>query len=1233
MLRRLGFWSSSLASLWLAVACGSDPGPVSSSKSTRAPESETVTEFAPVRGSFAWPSAGRSAHSAATAVEAARRYAADLVAGNARGARRASLGASAVHDTGRGPLVVRLEQRFDGVEVYRGDLRVLLRRDRSLVTIAGKVAVLPETAAFVSSPEQALARAFREMVGTALVGPLRATEQRGDYVHFDLAASLDGGGAPADFEANAPARVKRVLFESSGALRPAYYVEILGARPSDARPFAEALVIADADGRVLERRSLVSHASFDYRVYAKSSADRRPLAAPSEDFVPHPSGLPNGLLPGPVAPTLVRVEGLNQNPEGAPDPWLPADATQTQGNHVDAYVDAVAPDGFNSGDLRATLTGPGAFDRVFDQTISPTANESQKMASVTQAFYVTNWLHDWYYDSGFDEDAGNAQHDNYGRGGQSGDRMLVELQDFGNTDNANMVTPADGASPRMQMYLYSPIEQRELVVGATGERLPNALADFSIPTFDVTQTLVLAQDGAAPAGDACQAITNDVAGKVVLVDRGLCDFQQKAGNVQAAGGVAMVLANSVAGTVPPPMGVGSGPTITIPVMSITLDEGNELKAALQSAAVQLTLKRSLGPNLDSALDFGIVAHEYGHYVFGRLGVVCDNGQCAAINEGWGDFIALHALFEAGDAPSAAFPLSTHASLGHSDSYFGTRRAPYSTDPSKNAFSFRHIADGEPLPSHPLDLAYPVNSEAHNAGEIFASMMFEAYAKLLAAHPYEEARRRMSDYVVAGMALTPDDPTYLEQRDAILAGAAASDPADAVLVAQGFAIRGAGSCAVAPERYSGAFGGITESFELAPVVSDFQLEISEGDPSCDDDGLLDVKESGKVSVSIANVGPVPLAGAKLALSSENAEVEFEDDSVAIPEIAPFSTGKVEVEVALLPGFEGHELSIDAVVDSDDACATDVATATVMVNVDESEKASKLDTVEALETAWEVTGAYSPSPWSRALIEPSDRAWIGFGPSSLSDTQLVSPELEVSDTAPFVISFSHRHDFEQEQTLNYDAGVIEIRANGGAWTDVATYATMGYGGVVQSDSDNPLGGRMAYVGRNPAWPSEDSVTLDLGTAFAGQTVRVRFRLCTDQAVQAGGWQIDDIAFDGIDNLPFTSVLAEDGVCSPANGGAGAPGAGGAPSEPGGDQGGESGEPSTSGESGGKGGTLQGNAGGDDEPKSAPRKRDDGGCGCRAVGPDSTPELAWLPVVALGLALARRRRLPGPPLRSSG
>jgi hypothetical protein len=76
------------------------------------------------------------------------------------------------------------------------------------------------------------------------------------------------------------------------------------------------------------------------------------------------------------------------------------------------------------------------------------------MAAVTNLFYANNYLHDWFYDAGFDEAAGNAQTSNFGRGGLAADSILAEAQDYSGTNNASMSTPADGQRPRMRMFLW-----------------------------------------------------------------------------------------------------------------------------------------------------------------------------------------------------------------------------------------------------------------------------------------------------------------------------------------------------------------------------------------------------------------------------------------------------------------------------------------------------------------------------------------------------------------------------------------------------------------------------------------------------------------------------------------------------------------------------------------------------------------------------------------------------------
>ena len=210
----------------------------------------------------------------------------------------------------------------------------------------------------------------------------------------------------------------------------------------------------------------------------------------------------------------------------------------------------------------------------------------------------------------------------------------------------------------------------------------------------------------------------------------------KAINVQAAGGVGMIVANNVAG--PPPGMAGADPTVTIAVLSITQDDGAALKTALTQGAVNARMFRQQDVERDAALDNQIIAHEWGHYLHHRL-ADCGTQQCGALSEGWGDFTALHMMSREGDNLDGMYSVSVYASRTFGDSaYYGIRRSPYSVDFSKNGLTFKHISDGEPLP--PGTLPGGPNSEVHNAGEVWTSMLWEGYVALQKSNPFDRRFR-------------------------------------------------------------------------------------------------------------------------------------------------------------------------------------------------------------------------------------------------------------------------------------------------------------------------------------------------------------------------------------------------------------------------------------------------------------------------------------------------------------
>ncbi|MEP1122844.1 MAG: M36 family metallopeptidase [Ilumatobacter sp.] len=135
-----------------------------------------------------------------------------------------------------------------------------------------------------------------------------------------------------------------------------------------------------------------------------------------------------------------------------------AEFTVTRGNNVSAYTDT---DGDNVADVASQPNGGAGLDFDFPIDLA-NAPSTYQPAAVTNLFYWTNIAHDFLYAYGFDEAAGNFQVNNYGRGGTGNDALNAEAQDGSGTNNANFSTPADGASPRMQMFNWtSPAPTRD----------------------------------------------------------------------------------------------------------------------------------------------------------------------------------------------------------------------------------------------------------------------------------------------------------------------------------------------------------------------------------------------------------------------------------------------------------------------------------------------------------------------------------------------------------------------------------------------------------------------------------------------------------------------------------------------------------------------------------------------------------------------------------------------------
>ena len=770
-----------------------------------------------------------------------------------------------------GGTIVRLRQTIDGVPVDAasgGELRVMVRKDGSLVAASGKLisaaTAHPQIASFSKQTDaSAIARAVSDLYKVSFPTSTLAAST----ATASLAAGSSSGTRFLTGQAGqvnvSLSRARKVWFPDGKQLIAAWSVEAYASNARSTTGDAFRTVIADDDGRVLSRTDLTSDLAYTYRVFAEPTGELHPFDGPIVDVTPHPTGVPNTVpFPAFVTPNLVTVDGLN-HPGGSatPDPWLVAGKTETIGNNIEAYTDINPPDGLTFGDFRATITGPTTFDRTYNTAISALSGQDQQMAAITQLFYTFNWLHDFWYDAGFTEAAGNAQNLNFNRGGEDRDAMNVEAQDGANNtppsrNNANMSTPQDGFPPRMQVFVWTGAEDRTLTIGSRTP--PSGPAAFGATNVTVTADIVLANDGDATPTDACAPLTISATGKIVLADRGSCSFKTKALNAQNAGAVGVIIGNNAASAAPPSLGEDATITtpITVVVVSVLQSEANQIKADLLAGPVNATIHRGvLGPELDGSLDTTVMAHENGHYLHHRL-TQCNTTLCSAMSEGWGDFSALLVSARAGDNFAGAFAAAIYStkSFPADPVYYGIRRAPYSTNPAINGLSFRHMAAGAPLPPLPFN-ASGVNNEVHNAGEVWAEMLWEGYAALQSqpGANFDEVRLKMRQYVVSGLLLAPTNATPTETRDSILLAARAVSVTDHDILAAAYARRGFGSCAVSPPRDSVQFTGIVESTEVkgnlaagAPTIQTVT--------SCDADDVLDGGETARITVPVVNNRP-------------------------------------------------------------------------------------------------------------------------------------------------------------------------------------------------------------------------------------------------------------------------------------------------------------------------------------------------------------------------------------------
>jgi large repetitive protein len=1099
-----------------------------------------------------------------------------------------------------GPILVKLKAELGGIEIFGEELNVVMNRDLEGIALSGYLtsaataAARPGGLGFGLSSSAGAATALGALakigVDAALLAPQGARE---GYETFLLSPS-------AGIALDDAIRVKPVYFHLPAGLEAAYYVEVYartgapqhhvltgdGAGPA-ASSEAQAYVVSAATGQVLFRKDLIAHGAptahasesnalppggFTYRVWADPITGI-PHDAPAGNAV-HPKliAAPDGAQEPFILPSDVTLPNF---PYSQNDPWLAPGATETNGNNVDAFLNLFSPDGIGNpvtttpadpptGDYRAQIT---AADQFLHAQIPDNngALAEGRQGAIQQLFYNINFLHDWYYDAGFNEAAGNAQTNNFSRGGAGNDSIRAQVQDFSGFNNANMTTGADGVRPRMRMYNFpSPANHLEVTSpAAIAGKYAIGISMSGSQTYDVSNEIVRATFSNAPT--AC-TVTNAgaLAGKIAMFDFDNtdgtgCAFTTRISRLTTtttAPAILMVYTSATPTVIPSITGFVAANVK--PVAIVPWNTGQLIKGQIAVPEV-VNVRMFRAPDRDGTLDNQIVFHEWFHYASNRLvgnGAGLGTNMSAGMGEGWSDFSALlltaredDTATPGNDAYQGAYALATHATSGvpfngaaNHGYYFGIRRYPYSTDMTKNPLTFRHITNGVPLPIGP-----PVasgadglnNAQVHNTGEVWATMLWECYAGLLrdtlGGAPrltFQQAQDRMKQYLISALKVTPMFPTFTEARDALLAVAQAADMSDFIAFRIAFAKRGAGAAAVSPDRFSTDNAGVVEDFANGPDLAFVSATLDDSAGSCDSDGALDHGEFGAVTITLRNTGTVALSATTATVSSISTDLWYPAGStVSFAAMAPGAFGTAILQVAYLGTVSGIQ-QVDLQIDFTDAQMTSgplTAQAAFRTNTDELAGASATDSVEPVAPAWGLdfdATLGNVTPWERFEVTPLQHLWHVDNPDQGADQHLISPVMTVDGSGSLNLQFDHSWSFEFDAGGNYDGGVVEMSVNGGAFTDIGVSA---YNGTILTYTGdvNPLRGRPGFV-----QASGGVVHTSLTQAVPpGSTVQVRFRMGADGGGAAPGWDIDDIAFTGIAETPFAIVIPDGDPCSVA------------------------------------------------------------------------------------------------------
>ncbi|MTB52661.1 M36 family metallopeptidase [Lewinella sp. W8] len=773
--------------------------------------------------------------------------------------------------------------------------------------------------------------------------------------------------------------------------------------------------------------------------------------------------------------------------------------TITRGNNVWTYPDR---DADNSPDAE---TNDGGADLIFNDFFAPEQGADTLLpAALTQNFYMSNMVHDWVFMAGFDEAAGNFQRNNYTDEGEDRDFVLAEAQDGSGTNNANFATPPDGQNPRMQMFLWETDDPSVFNINfpenLAGTR-NTGLAGFGpvIGSVPVSGQLAIGTDGSADPELGCEDITSDVAGKVALIRRGECFFEQKVFNAQAAGAIAVVICNpenTIIG-----MAEAEDPAlfdVTIPSVLITENDCAPLRVAInQGDSIAVTFQSLAPPPIVGDFDNGVVAHEIGHGISNRLVGGPNNTSCLfndeQMGEGWSDFFALASSPKTlldnpdGSEPRGIGNYSTRRTVDGT----GIRRQRYSTDFSVNDYTYDYVIWNGTAP-HPL-------------GEIWATTIWDLYWAMVDEYGFDDdlihgtgGNNLAVQLVVEGMKYTACQPGLVDGRDGILAADEIEfGGANQCLIWEVFARRGIGFSATQGNTNDRTDN--TQAFDI--------------DPACSKAVVLE-KTTDTPTIN-------PGEGVTYTLRATNYK-EVDATGVTITDIIPAG---MTLDENSIRGTDDYTIDGNTVTfQVGDIKADDSETIIYSVSTDPDLASTRyyFDGAEDGDDDWDLISLEGNFLWEIADTTPfaGDFAWYIVNVGSVQDQALATFDpLPVTGDNPMLRFFT-----QYETEAGWDGGIVEVSTDNNTWVKVDDKFLRGaYRGNISPDGSAALQNVGSFWGDSQGYRE---ILVDL-SEFAGQDIYVRWRFVSDAAVSGRGWWVDNIELlDGYNYQSMATLSSAEG-----------------------------------------------------------------------------------------------------------